>query len=224
MEIKYKNYYFIKSITATDYDSNCYIIWNMNSKHAMIIDPNDFLNIYNIVKQNQLSVDYILVTHEHYDHIAGLCDVQQKLGGKAIASEKCKREMVRAQERLNKTYRLYMHFIEKEVKDSDIPKYKEGKIDISYFDMLNLEWEGLSFHIQETIGHSKGSSSILIDKTYIFSGDAVLKEKPIITNYLGGNKEDYKNSTISYYQQLNKNLMVLPGHGEMFELKEIDFL
>jgi len=116
------------------------------------------------------------------------------------------------------------YFIKNEVKDSDIPKDKEGKIDISYFDRLNLEWEGLSFHIQETIGHSKGSSSILMDKTYIFSGDAVLKEKPIITNYLGGNREDYKNSTISYYQQLNKNLMVLPGHGEMFELKEIDFL
>ena len=49
---------------------------------------------------------------------------------------------------------------------------------------------------------------------------SMLPEKPIITKMLGGDWEEYHDITIKWYKTLPGEILVLPGHGEAFQLSE----
>ena len=49
--------------------SNCYLMEDNGS--VLIIDPNDHERILKIIREHQWNIDYILLTHEHCDHIQG---------------------------------------------------------------------------------------------------------------------------------------------------------
>ena len=55
--------------------SNMYLI--EENGHAIVVDP-----ARNTLPGNNLIVDLLLVTHEHYDHICGLNNLRE-LGGQA---------------------------------------------------------------------------------------------------------------------------------------------
>ena len=59
------------------YDKNLsYLLWCDKSKHAVIIDP--AVEIYPIIehiRKQKLTLDKILITHSHYDHIKYLSDL-----------------------------------------------------------------------------------------------------------------------------------------------------
>ncbi len=50
--------------------SNTYLVWDENSREALIADcGNTAEPILNYVKENGLSVRFIILTHAHYDHV-----------------------------------------------------------------------------------------------------------------------------------------------------------
>ena len=49
---------------------NCYVL--MEDGAAVIIDPNNYEQIEEILRQNQVTPELVLLTHEHGDHISGL--------------------------------------------------------------------------------------------------------------------------------------------------------
>lgn len=208
----------IKRIIGTDYESNCYIIFNRKNKKSVLIDPNDYMQIKQYCEEQQLNNEYIFLTHEHYDHVAALCSVKKNIGGIIIASESCDRELDNVQSLLNRTYRLHMHFTSNN--KSEIPYFESIKTDKTFKDSFKVKWNGCEIILKETIGHSQGSISIYFIGEMIFSGDAFLNGKPIVTKMLGGNKRDYLNSTLTYYKSLPQHIKVYPGHGEAFFLKD----
>jgi len=208
----------IKRFIGTDYESNSYIIYNNVTLKSIIIDPNDFNQISQFMKEKKLINEYIFLTHEHYDHVAALCSVKKHFGGSIISSEACNKGLRNVQNLLNRTYRLHMNFVGSE--KSEIPQFEECEADISFHSSYEISWENFQIVLQETIGHSQGSTSIYFLNEMIFSGDAFLYGKPVITKMLGGNKEDYIKSTLAYYESLPKCVKVYPGHGEMFLLEE----
>ena len=48
-----------------------------------------------------------------------------------------------------------------------------------------------------------------------------MKDYPIITRFPRGNNKIFKNETIPYFETLDKDLEVFPGHGKNFRLGEI---
>ena len=65
--------------------TNCYIIVDEETREAMIIDPGgepekiiDMINVLNA------KVKYIYLTHCHGDHVGGIVEVKNKLGGKIL--------------------------------------------------------------------------------------------------------------------------------------------
>ena len=54
-------------------------IWVIhNDDHALIVDPGESQGVLNYLKQHQLQLQAILITHHHYDHINGVEEVLQQ--------------------------------------------------------------------------------------------------------------------------------------------------
>ena len=75
------------------------------------------------------------------------------------------------------------------------------------------------FKAISTPGHTKGSSSFLLNDEILFTGDALFKHSIGRTDLFSGSDVDMS-KTISKFKQLNKNWIVLPGHGPITNLKE----
>ena len=65
--------------------TNCYIIFDENSKETMVIDPaGDVDRITEMIDILKGKLKYIYLTHCHGDHIAGVTELKQKRGGKIL--------------------------------------------------------------------------------------------------------------------------------------------
>ena len=67
-------------------ETNCYVV--SNGEKAVIIDPGaDAEKIAEFIDSKKLSVEYILLTHTHFDHIGVLAAVKEKTGAKIAVGE-----------------------------------------------------------------------------------------------------------------------------------------
>ena len=59
--------------------ANCYLV--MENHHALIIDPADMLpNLKEILNQHECTLDAIVLTHAHFDHISGVDKIVNEFG------------------------------------------------------------------------------------------------------------------------------------------------
>lgn len=76
------------SIFDNETSENTYLIFDENSKRGVIIDPGCKLDkIEKMIEENSVKVEYILLTHCHYDHIASLIPLKKITGAKIVTSD-----------------------------------------------------------------------------------------------------------------------------------------
>ena len=60
----------IKCLPVGHLMTNCYIVWDENTKNAAVIDPgDDGAYLSDCLRKNGLTLQFILLTHGHFDHI-----------------------------------------------------------------------------------------------------------------------------------------------------------
>ena len=62
----------IRTLTTGFYESHCYLI--IEGNHAFLIDPGDPDLVRNAVLEDDLTLDFGILTHEHCDHVYGQQD------------------------------------------------------------------------------------------------------------------------------------------------------
>lgn len=78
-----------------DYGANSYIIACSNTKRAAIIDPGGSIDKINgFIDSRGLTLDYILITHAHADHIGGLRELVKYHPGAIIINHTLERDSV----------------------------------------------------------------------------------------------------------------------------------
>ncbi len=70
-------------VPVTLFEQNCTIIWCEATKKAVVIDPGgDVPKIQEAIKQTDVTVEKIWLTHGHIDHVGGAAELRDALGVK----------------------------------------------------------------------------------------------------------------------------------------------
>lgn len=71
----------IAIVPVTDFQQNCTLIWDQETKEGVVVDPGGELpKIESAIEQTGMTVEAIWLTHGHIDHAAGAMDLKDKLG------------------------------------------------------------------------------------------------------------------------------------------------
>ena len=169
------------------YFVNCYLIHEENAKSCVVIDPGGNANkVIAFLEENGLTLEAILLTHGHFDHVGAVKELAEKTG--------C---------------RVYLH-----ADDLLLPEnftagplyytnhYDEGDV---------LEMAGLTIRVMHTPGHTEGSVCLLVEDA-IFSGDTLFCHSCGRTDLPGGNS-DALSASLARLKAMEGDWRVFPGHN-----------
>ena len=177
----------IHTLTLGMYQTNTYIIHEENSKTCCVIDPGyQASTILEKLDQLGLTLDAILLTHGHFDHVGAVKDL--------AADTDC---------------RVFLC-----ADDTQLPPmFTAGKLYYTdtYTDGTILNIAGLYIHVLHTPGHTPGSVCLLVDDV-IFSGDTLFAGGCGRTD-IGGSWTAIQ-ASLKRLGEIEGYFKVFPGHGE----------
>ena len=176
------------------YQTNCYIIHDQHSSGCCVIDPGyDPETILGTLESQGLTLEAILLTHGHFDHVGAVRDLAADTGCQVYV---CAEDLALPQQL---TAGPLYH----------TQTYAEG---------ARLHLAGLDITVLHTPGHTPGSVCLQVEDA-LFSGDTLFAGSCGRTDLPGGSWEDMTRS-LARLASLEPNYWVLPGHGESTSLSE----
>ena len=185
--------------------ANCYIVTDSISGSSLVIDPGECSDVL-INKLWSLGVkglDYILLTHGHFDHISGAKQLRDLFSGKIVVHGL-------DEEYLNNPEKSLSYML-------------QNPSETLCADITAADGEALPFGDEEikvihTPGHTPGSVCYLIGNS-LFSGDTLFCLSAGRTDFPGGNFFSMKNS-MKKLKKLSGDLTVYPGHDSFTTLEK----
>lgn len=188
----------IKTYVAGPVQANNYLVIDENSKEAILIDCSDYVQeIVDYVKENSLTVKYILLTHGHFDHVLGINRMKKALNAKVYVHEGDKEQVLHTREVMT-MFGLPTDGVENPVIDGTLSD--------------NLTLGGQKIQVIETPGHTPGGVCYLIGEN-LFSGDTLFHGSIGRTDLPGGSFAQLKHSVVDVLFALDENTKVYPGHA-----------
>ncbi len=181
------------------YATNCYIITDTVTGLSAAVDcavfNGDFERLLRRANVSQL--EYILLTHGHFDHICGVKTLQEKYGGKICISENDAPCLSDEYKSLNAS----MGYAAQGLTQADILLHNEDIITLGE----------TKIRVISTPGHTAGSVCFVTEGG-IFSGDTLFRLSVGRVDLPGGNKRDLINS-LKKLAEISGEHRVFPGHG-----------
>lgn len=194
---------FIEKFENSPINSNCFLIFNEQNK-AIVIDPGTKKHekLYNFIKKNNLTVEYCILTHGHFDHVLGTDDLVEKYDPVIILSEEALKYLSNSKKNLSVFHGQEFSFnAEKYILINDDTKIA----------CINHELE-----LYKTTGHTDSCISIkILDK--LFVGDLMIKSEKTVTKLPTGNKE-LAIKSINKLLSLQDVNTIYGGHGDAMSI------
>lgn len=193
-------------------DSNTYIFYTSGSNEAIVVDPGDYQSeqVIDFLKVQKLVIRYVILTHEHFDHIWGIIRLAEAFDFEIICSEKCAQRISSEKGNLSLFYDQVGFVI------------NGPTLTIESLDYL-LRWNGFVFTFIHTPGHTDSSISFLVENC-LLTGDFIIPKRKTITKLPTGNKKDLKRSCTLIEVFMNDvSFKILPGHDVPVDVNPIQF-
>ena len=188
----------IKNFPSRMMDTNCYVI--SSGKDAIVIDPGEKEpKLLDYITEEDLTVEAIILTHGHYDHIAGVEWLKDNTHAPVI----CGKDEVKVLS--SPTYNLS-------------PLFGGGELtlvpDRTLEDNEEVTFGELKFKTIFTPGHTEGGICLYFENEMVLvSGDTLFAMSIGRTDFPGGSYRDIVDSLKNRLMPLPDDTIVLPGHG-----------
>lgn len=179
---------------------NTYLVIDENTKKGFIVDPGGFdKKLCSVVEQSGISLEYIILTHGHVDHIGGVEDYRKKFPQIKVVAAKAELEMLKNPD-FNMSSMMGMFPV------SLVP-------DVTVVEGDCISVGDIDMRFVMTPGHSPGGMCIIIDKEkVVFSGDTLFAQSIGRTDFPGCSFEKLINSIKEKLFILDDDTVVYPGH------------
>ena len=181
----------ITSLQVGPIMTNCYLLCDETAKVCALIDPGDDApQVERMVAQSGCTLQYILLTHGHFDHTSAVRPLLEKYPDVPVyIHEKDAVDTERGE------------LLFRKVGPENQRYYKEG-------DTLTLG--SLTIRVMETPGHTQGSVCLLVGDV-MFSGDTLFRGSCGRTDFAGGDPKAMV-ASLDRLAALPGNYKVYPGH------------
>ena len=199
--------------------SNMYVI--KEREHAILVDPYEME-----CDLDGVQVDYIILSHEHYDHISGTNYWRGRTGASVLCSRACADNISDPRKNMSRYFRAFSELqIWAPVNEAIMLECGDYicHADMTFEDSITIEWHGHSLYAFTTPGHSPGSTCYVIDERFVFAGDSIILGYQPSLRFPQGNRKDWERITVPRLRAIDREAIVYPGHFEEFNMKEYSF-
>ena len=185
----------IHTFPLGDYMTNCYIVHEENSKTCAVIDPGyEAKTILSVLDKLGLTLDAILLTHGHFDHVGAVEALVEATGCKLWMSESDWSQFPSP---------IISHYF---------PLANCDFCEVQFCEDDEIIYAGgLTFTAMHTPGHTTGSMCFICEN-HMFSGDTLFQGSCGRTDLPGGDWDTIHDS-LQRLAELEGNYIVHPGHG-----------
>lgn len=203
--------------------SNMYMI--CEAGEALVVDPHrseEALSRLGLLGIGRVTV---LLTHEHIDHISGVCVLRQRFDTRVVCTDTCALRCGNPEENLAAYWSLLhegkLPELSTIAKDSVSGADLAWTTDDCFHGQLEMTWQGHSLVLRQAPGHSPGGMLVFMENGYVFTGDNLVNGSGTICYFPGGDKRAYLEQTKPLIESLADDVMVFPGHGEPGRMSEL---
>ena len=187
----------IENLYPGSWGSNCYLL--TVGSHAALVDPSaNASTLMDAVAQKGAVLDFILLTHGHFDHIVSIDDLRTYTDAPVMIHEEDAEMLGDA------TKNAFYTFFSKE------RTYRDADRELADGEVLMLGDEPI--RILHTPGHSAGSVCYLCNDQFLLTGDTLFDEGVGRCDLWRGDADRLKES-LSLLRTYPQNLRIYPGHG-----------
>ncbi|MBU1046730.1 MBL fold metallo-hydrolase [Patescibacteria group bacterium] len=188
----------IKKFVVGPIETNVYLVYNEETKKAFLVDCSISVGEYvSFIKENNLDLEFVIITHGHFDHIDGLNDLLKELDVPFYITEKDK------------------HMLKNPMNNGSL--IMGGSVVVKKDPVFVLGGEKIKFEdkeleIIETPGHSQGGISVKLGD-WLFSGDSLFYHTIGRTDFPYSDTEQLLKNIKEKLLILDDEVQVFPGHG-----------
>jgi len=177
---------------------NCYIIGSKEDNTAVVIDAGGNADeIFEKLKKPSLTLKYIINTHAHFDHVAGVHALQELTGAQFL---------------LHGDDIPLLNNLDEQADFFGLSHVSQPKVHKNLIDNDEIILGSDVMRVIHTPGHSPGSICILFNN-FLFVGDTLFAGSVGRTDLYGGSYEQLINSIKNRIFSLEDRVIVYPGHG-----------
>ncbi len=185
----------IDTLAVSECQTNCYIVRNDGAASCAVIDPGDDAHrILAFLEQEGLTLDAVLLTHGHFDHVGAVRALVQATG--------CDLWMSQGDYTQFKNPTADFLYPLANCQDMEVHFCEDGEL---------IRAGGLDFYSMDTPGHSWGSVCYLCGDT-MFCGDTLFAGSCGRIDLPGGDRETML-GTLERLAELETDYRLFPGHG-----------
>ncbi|MBE6976132.1 MAG: MBL fold metallo-hydrolase [Ruminococcaceae bacterium] len=190
----------IQTLALGNYQTNCYILREETANTCALIDPGcDAGYVLETVARQDLTVEAILLTHGHFDHVGAVAEITEKTG--------CELWMHPGDHQPQNGYMAGFFY----------PLSNRKLLNVRYCDEGDtIAVAGLTISVLATPGHTEGSVCYECEDA-LFTGDTLFAGSCGRTDLPGGSHKVIQ-ASLARLANLEKNYAVYPGHGESSDL------
>ncbi len=188
----------IEKLTVSPIQENCYIVGDEQSRAGVIIDPGaEASRILEEVEHLGLTIEKIVNTHGHVDHISAAEEVKAALDVKL---------------HLHPGDEMYLPNIEETAQMFGFSGARNPTLDVILKDGDRINVGGLTIEVIHAPGHTPGSCVLKIGDD-VFCGDLVFSGSIGRTDLPGGDYNTIIDSLERVILPMDDDVRLHPGHG-----------